>query len=748
VALLVGGAALALVAFAYLTPPPLFDGTDWLQLHLPNKTYMAEALRDGRLPLWNPYVSLGRPFLADIETGVLYPPNLLYLLLDPTTALVVLTVAHYALGLVGMLVLGRVVGLAPWAAWLAGGSFLWSAPVVARLSAGQVPYAQATCYVPLLFALAARVQTRPSPRRIAALAALLALQLLCGHPQIAWITWVGLGAFVLGRALPPEGTPLRAGARGVVGLGVAVAAALALSGPMLLPFLELVAQGNRAAPSLAFAGGGSMEWWQWTSLVWPDGGRRIFYWEQNLYGGLLPVVLGAAGLAQWRDRNARGLLATALVGAVLAMGTRTPIFAVLYHVLPGVSSFRLHCRASVLVVFALTAAASLFLSRKEPAGRVVPWLLAGVALATGGPLAFRAIAPQPEAASEPFPFARLALAGAVAAAGGFALLARSDRAATVGRVVLAALAIGELGVSWGPARRAWDLPVARAGEPLIREALRQAGLYPANGTPPRVAVPPWVARQNAGMLYKWANVAGYNALTLDRVWVYLHEAVGVEASVEDNTYPSKKIYDLGPFPYDSTALVAGWDPRRGLVLRHDPDPRVYLVAATRRVRDWREAVDAMSNGHPFHRVALVEADVSLPPDPPGGGAAPPGRAAILSFAPERVVLRAEASVPSLLVLAEAWYPGWAARVDGTPAPCLPANGWMRAVPVPAGRHTVELRFRSRWLLPGTLLSLAAAAALVLWARGRGAGSTPAPRPSSARSGRAVPASSRSGLLDA
>jgi hypothetical protein len=466
------------------------------------------------------------------------------------------------------------------------------------------------------------------------------------------------------------------------------------------------------------------------SFVWPDCGRRIFYWEQNLYGGLLPVVLGAAGLARWRDRNARGLLATALIGAVLAMGTRTPLFAVLYHALPGVSSFRLHSRAAVLVVFALTVAAALALSRRGSAKRLVPLLLLGVAIATGGPLLFRALAPQPEAASEPFPLARLLLATAVAAAAGGALLARPGRAVVAARVVLAALVLGELGASWVPARRVWNLPVARAGERPLFEALVHAGLYAASGTPPRVAAPPWAVRQNAGMIYKWANIAGYNALTLDRVWDYLHEAVGVEPSVDDNTYPSKRIYDHGPFPYDCMAIVAGWDPRHGLVLRRDPDPRAYLVAAARRVPDWHEAVHAMSSGHPFHRVALVEAETTLPTDPPGrADAAPgPGRAVIVSFAPERVVVRTEAPGPSLLVLAEAWYPGWSARVDATPAPCEPANAWMRAVPVPAGRHTVELRFRSRWLLPGTLASLATAVGLALLARRRRPPPTPSAKP--------------------
>jgi uncharacterized membrane protein YfhO len=89
---------------------------------------------------------------------------------------------------------------------------------------------------------------------------------------------------------------------------------------------------------------------------------------------------------------------------------------------------------------------------------------------------------------------------------------------------------------------------------------------------------------------------------------------------------------------------------------------------------------------------------------------------ITSFDPERVVLETDASAPALLVLAEAWYPGWSATVDGSPAAVVPANAWMRAVSVPAGRHQVELRFRSRWLLPGALLSFLTAAGLALLVR--------------------------------
>lgn len=729
-ALFVLAAAVALVAFAYLTPPTLFEGTDWLQLHLPNKVHTVEALSSGRLPLWNPYVALGRPFLADTETAVFYPPNLLYLLLDPSTTLLLLTLGHYVLGLLGMLALGRALGIAERWAWLAAAAFLWSGPLVARLSLGQVPYVHATCYVPVVFALAVRLQDAPSARRVAALAGTLALQLLCGHPQIAWVTWVGVGAFVLGRSLPPTPRSLRQATAGLGGLALGLAAALALAAPMLLPFFELVSQGNRSSPSVAFSSGGSLEWWQWTSLALPDGGRRVFSWEVNLYAGLLPLVVGMAGLTRLSDRNVRGLLATALAGAVVALGTRTPVFAVLYTVVPGLSSFHLHSRAGVLVVLSLVLGAGLALSQSASLRRTVLTVATGLGVSVAAVVAFRALTPVSAVGLEPFPIGRLALVAGAAVLAGLSihLSTRKAPSATLAHVALAVLVLAELGASLGPVRRAWFIPTVTQGEKPLSEGLLRAGLYAESGVPPRVNLPPWAIRQNSGLIYKWSNVAGYNALTLDRVWVTLHQTLGLEPPRDENTYPSRRIYDVAPFPFGTMNLVAGWtvlpgqegrgettdvrwQPAPGRpVLRPPADPRAFLSPMVKRVADWQAAVDQVAKGHDVHGQPLVEDDTGLPEGETPGRAT--GRAKIVSFEPEHVVVETQADTPSLLVLSEAWYPGWSATVDGDTIPCLPANGWMRAVVVPAGRHRVELSFHSRWLWTGILVSLMTAAALL------------------------------------
>ena len=47
----------------------------------------------------------------------------------------------------------------------------------------------------------------------------------------------------------------------------------------------------------------------------------------------------------------------------------------------------------------------------------------------------------------------------------------------------------------------------------------------------------------------------------------------------------------------------------------------------------------------------------------------------------------------ILVLSEIWHPYWSARVDGRPTDVLQVDVALRGVPVPDGRHTVELEFR-------------------------------------------------------
>src|ERR1035441_7799264 len=89
--------ALALSAVLIAMRPPIMRGQDFQLMHRFYKFYLRTSIRAGELPLWNPYVTLGRPFLADPETAVFYPPNWIFILLPEIPALFTFLVFHFGL---------------------------------------------------------------------------------------------------------------------------------------------------------------------------------------------------------------------------------------------------------------------------------------------------------------------------------------------------------------------------------------------------------------------------------------------------------------------------------------------------------------------------------------------------------------------------------------------------------------------------------------------------------------------------
>jgi uncharacterized membrane protein YfhO len=85
----------------------------------------------------------------------------------------------------------------------------------------------------------------------------------------------------------------------------------------------------------------------------------------------------------------------------------------------------------------------------------------------------------------------------------------------------------------------------------------------------------------------------------------------------------------------------------------------------------------------------------------------------VDYAPERVMLETSAHTDAFLVTSETYYPGWWAAIDGRPAPLLMTNGAFRGLAVPAGAHTIEMRFEPAILRWSALISAAAATCVLI-----------------------------------
>jgi hypothetical protein len=154
---------------------------------------------------------------------------------------------------------------------------------------------------------------------------------------------------------------------------------------------------------------------------------------------------------------------------------------------------------------------------------------------------------------------------------------------------------------------------------------------------------------------------------------------------------------------DAHPTVYG-DERVEVLENRDALPRAWIVHSARQAPP-SETLEQLGSGTVDPReTALLERpppDLGRPADPSAD------RATVTAYEADRIGLQTATGARGLLVLSEGYYPAWKAYVDGKPVPLYAADHVLRAVPVPAGEHSVELRYESWSLRTGLAVSLAA-----------------------------------------
>jgi len=713
--------------------------------------------RHGQLPFWCPWWGGGSPFLGNLQSAVFYPLNWPFWFCDVARTISWALVLHHLIAAVGAYALCRKLGGGTVGAVFAAVAFGGSPVLLARSSEGHLAAICIVSWYP--WALLMYEGFRAGDRRSTlGLVLALGLAILAGHLQEAFylvlsLTFVCLVEVLWSLLVRDWGRAARL-LCGWVLVGVATAGLVAAELIPMVIFLRHTATVARlsndglGSPGLAnllqmlhpFALGGTTNYQ----------GPGIYYWEAICSFGLVALALAVLGVVAsiYDQKPVARLFAVGACAFLLAFAPRLPVLDAVVTHFPGLKLLRCPGRwlslsalaVSILAGIGLDAvAASRYgtgIARRSVArwaGTLLVIVVALVAIlgASGLSSGDRRTSKQEvlvrldshSLASHAVPW--FALAGTIA----FVALA----VAFPKNGLLLAIVIVPLGVlessafahatlksqspGWLPrANPLLDFVAERSSgwrivceqsvvldlEAQERELLKVQDYEPAALDQPLQAL--GVALNSR---FPLSDLHGFRDLDMgnasDRLLDLWSARFLVLRSTDQRPVRTTGWKLIKTVQLPLSAVPAGSDPTeyRFMVWENqDALPRGFVVGRAHVLREGETERDALSQLDPRTEVLLDRDDL------PTGPRQTYTAATRVEDTPNRVAFEVETSAPGYLVLADTWYPGWKATVDGRTVPVLRANIAFRAVALPqAGKHHVVFSYYPVGLNSGLALSL-------------------------------------------
>ena len=702
----------------------------------PDYRLTREVLAKGEWPLWNPLEFAGVPLLANAQSAVFNPYHLLLAFCDVDLAITLFILIKLRLCGMTAFLAARMLRLSIPAArfisiaWMLGSyNFIWAL----------WPLTDVSVWLPVAFVGLELLLEGSYRRGFFTLALGATMMLLAGHPETAFTMCAGAGLYFLLRLIGQRRTR-----RGILKpLGVAVAASLlasAVSMVQVLPLLEYIAHSYTAEErtdsyELEFMPASAV------ATLWVP---RIFgttaedtYWchdgedtNSNIlssqYLGIAVwfglAVLFSTGILR-KGHPRRGQIACLLItsGLVLLLAYEFPTLAFI-HQLPLFSTLRRVYHVS-FVIFALPLAGAIgfeewFKQRRSLAqlwpacvvGAVAVLVIAIVMWWFGNLMEMKGYTG--------YVMFQLGCAGLLALATFLILtIATLLRKPKLGWLLLAIC----LGVDHVYACRGL-LPTLERRDVYPETSLLQ--FFEAQPQPCRIGASEGGIAGGALANYGIAGWLGYDGLYPARIirfqkelgkefWNAMEPVCSLQYILNDPRFDP--VFPLKA-RLDSGALKLA-DTRDGIEIYKNLHayPRAFLVGTLEVVPN-REPMWARMRDPAFvpRLVALAEKPPSSPA--PSSQLDPPGSASIAEYKTTRVTVNVSAKERSVLVLADAYYPGWKARLNGAEEELFPVYHTFRGVIVPAGESVVEFTYEPLSFRLGlaisTLALLGSAAACV------------------------------------
>lgn len=542
-------------------------------------------------------------------------------------------------------------------------------------------------------------------------------------------------------------------------VGAAIILAIGLAAVQLLPTIEYLLHSQRlAAVDYDFAMSYSFWPWRFLSFIAPDlFGNPVIgdywgfanYWEDAIYIGLIPFVLAIAALLtrgkSVQDRtviNSRFvwfLFVLILISFVIALGRNTPIFPWLYRYVPTFDMFQAPTRISILAVFSLAILSAIGAdSWHRPQGKRLYWLRLGVmaaaAITLGAGIAWL-VSRSLSWGIRPSFIRSTAMLGFWGVGLGFLALKapqKDDMAAA--------------NLNWGW----WQWAVIFwVGFDLV---VAGWGLNP--GVDLSVYSEPSPAREQVdslldeGRLYlpaedeellkfeRFLRFDTFQPFSGEEGWQSLRATLLPNVTILDSIPSANNFDPLLPGRYSAwIGLLEEVDPETkdqmlnlmGVTVvekidlnepygvrfdSRDAYPRIRWVACGLLVDNADQAIEKVTqNQVDFVNEVIIEVeDASAEPL---CGEHIPAEINLKTSGPSKILLEVDNPNPGYLVIADVWYSGWQAIVDGELTPILHANYLFRAVAMPSGEHEVIIAYQPKWFYWGVVVSGLGLAGLII-----------------------------------
>jgi hypothetical protein len=731
------GVGIAVLVFVILRPlltskAPVLPGTDASNLYA-WELYTRSVFAAGRLPHWNPFLFAGTPHLADTETTVLYPPAMLLRFLPPAVFFSWMVALHMCVAGTGTAFLARVLGLRWTAAAAAAVAVTLGGSTPAWIFNGHLILLFATSWLPWVLGLIIYSASRPTVWPHPALVVVLIVQFLSGYLQgTIYIAAASAACVVWLIALAGDGRRGIARWRPLAHITIAGVLAAGLVAFQLLPTIQLVGEAGRTSGvpySTAVRGG-------WTAhdlatFFFPYSGipvesRMRYMGDHTAYVGWLLAVAAPLAFIGREHRRAAILFGGLAAGCIaFVMSGVFPLYRLHYLLFPGLRIPGRMLFIATLSVAILGAIGLDHLLRRaahwpRPVGQALPAVLVALVLVdllhfSGG--AVQATSPNPAPVFSRIPAVPgRSLSVCDRALGAMDLVIGARPAADgVGGGYLRDYAVfQELALEDGPLRMRRDLLDLSNVTTLIScTPLNAAGLRE-------------VGRADVGIVYH-NDTAWPRALwTCGAETVTRREAIDQLRQVR---YDDQRRLDRHHF------VNIRWAPTVDDTARGIRETRYHLAEGVRRDGNtWqydlqdRSATNVQAlladagveDTHGINRETAEVASGEAKDEVLFGTASCSDVGTITEGTVDRpggdVQVVSEAPRAGLVFMSEPYYPERMAFVDNAPVAPVKANVAFTAVPVPAGRHVVELRYVPRKFQAGLVVSVVT---LVAWAGAAG-----------------------------